>query len=85
MSTWKCKCCGKPMTRGQVGLFGVIMKPKRYVEGKGVLIESGKPIIFSLDGQQPRDLIDGEHGWKDLYNTDQATAFNVSKGLRREQ
>lgn len=65
-------------------LFGIIMKPMRYVKEGNVLIQASKPIKFFLDGEKPREMLGGL-AWKDLYNTDQATEIHVPPSLRREQ
>ena len=72
---------GKPSKRL---MFGAMLYPLRYVAATGELMVSGKPIPLTIDGDAPRDCLCGA-AWKDLYNTDNAVAFEPPKSLRRKQ
>lgn len=63
-------------------VFGAVLYPLRYVGSTGELIVSGKPIPIRIDGETPREYLNGK-AWKDLYNTDNAVSFEPPKSMRR--
>lgn len=65
-------------------LFGAMIYPLRYVGATGELMVAGKPVPLVIDGEKPQDCLGGS-AWKDIYNTDNAVAFEPAKSMRRKQ
>lgn len=72
---------GKPSNRL---LFGAMLYPLRYVAATGELMMTGKAVPLLIDGDEPRQCLCG-YAWKDLFNTDNAVAFEPPKSMRRKQ